>query len=107
MAFAPWLYRRIGTEFAHPRMRKGGDNKMSVDYWEFYLDARGLWCWRRTHVGKNITSDSKRCFPTRRDCIADAIEHGYVDEAARRKRVAAPRPGTLLQDPGRPGAADR
>jgi hypothetical protein len=80
---------------------------MSADRWEFYLDARGLWCWRRTHFGKNVTSDSKRCFPTRKDCVADAIGHGYVDEPVRRNRVTAASVGPLVQDQGRSDTLDR
>lgn len=72
---------------------------MSAERWEFYLDARGLWCWRRVHVERGIVSDSKRCFPTRDDCLADAARHGYVagyvpERAHRRtpQRAARPRP---------------
>ena len=62
---------------------------MSADHWEFYLDARGLWCWRRLRTGRNVISDSKRCFPTRDQCIADAEKHGFADRSARRRRLKA------------------
>lgn len=69
---------------------------MSAERWEFYLDARGLWCWRRVHEDRGIVADSKRCFPTRDACLADAVRHGYVSAPAkgrvhRRMRRAGPR----------------
>lgn len=81
---------------------------MSADHWEFYLDARGLWCWRRLHKSGGVISDSKRCFPTRNDCIVDAVKHGYVARSARRDHVKRAKPahlGSPLQEERRRSSA--
>jgi hypothetical protein len=100
---------RLGTVLAHPLIRKGGEKNMSADHWEFYLDARGLWCWRRLHNDAGVISDSKRCFPTRSDCIDDAVKHGYVARSARRDHVKGAKlanVGSPLQERRRSSAAD-
>ncbi len=78
---------------------------MSAEHrWEFYLDARGLWCWRRLNGESSIVSDSKRCFPTRDACVADAEKHGFVDRPRRRSRTkgvkVAARRRPARHDPG-------
>lgn len=62
---------------------------MSTEVWEFYLDARGLWCWRRVDAARRIVSDSKRCFPTRDQCVADAVANGFVTKPGWPVRAAA------------------
>lgn len=81
---------------------------MSAERWEFYLDARGLWCWRRIGATAGTVSDSKRCFPTRSECIADAEKHGFVDRPARRrtKGVKVAKVRVPPSNGGRRAAAD-
>ncbi|MGE5523090.1 MAG: hypothetical protein ACM3SS_05185 [Rhodospirillaceae bacterium] len=83
---------------------------MSADHrWEFYLDARGLWCWRRLNGGNSVVSDSKRCFPTRDECIADAQKHGFVDRPRRGRHgrgVKWARTRPARQSARRPGVFD-
>jgi hypothetical protein len=82
---------------------------MRADHWEFYLDARGLWCWRRLRKDAGVISDSKRCFPTRNDCIDDAVKHGYVGRPPRCGHVKPAKladPGSPRQERRRSSAAD-
>ena len=55
--------------------------------WKFGTAERGLWRWRVRHPDGTEVS-SHRGYPTLRDCIADATQHGYqvwLPEAERRK----------------------
>ena len=46
--------------------------------WNFAATKRGVWRWRVTHPdGTQICS--LRSFTVLRDCVADAVRHGYVD----------------------------
>lgn len=47
--------------------------------WDFVKMADGGWQWRHLsdHTGAAVCSGR---FPTRNDCIADAMRHGYLTE---------------------------
>jgi len=63
-----------------------------MDTWQFYQNDRGEWCWKHiAHDGGTLASDE--CFPSRTDCIADAMCHGYLartSPGARRMADALP-----------------
>jgi hypothetical protein len=44
--------------------------------WEFFADTHGRWNWR-CRRSDGALGESKQCFRSRTDCIADAIRHGY------------------------------
>jgi hypothetical protein len=48
-----------------------------MDTWQFYQNDAGLWCWRHT-AQTGISEESKQCFESRTDCIANAMNHGYL-----------------------------
>jgi hypothetical protein len=48
-----------------------------MDTWQFFQNDHGDWCWKHT-AENGFTVDSEICFPSRTDCIADAMRHGYL-----------------------------
>jgi uncharacterized protein YegP (UPF0339 family) len=55
--------------------------------WSIYEDDSGLWHWKRSGEGEDFAS---RCaFLTRRECVADAHEHGYRAEQVSRDDIEA------------------
>ena len=49
--------------------------------WSIHEDPSGLWLWK--HYGDGAQAESKCAFLTRRECVADACEHGYREEQGR------------------------
>ena len=59
-----------------------------MDTWQFYQNDSGEWCWK--HVTQNgFTLESKTCFGSRTDCIADAMRHGYLARSVVASRHAS------------------
>lgn len=58
--------------------------------WDFHLTADDCWQWRHVSEGDSDCVFSGH-FPSRNDCIADAMRHGYLSE-----------PASLLRDADRP-----
>lgn len=50
-----------------------------MDKWEFYLDAKGDWRWRRTAPNGRIVGASSQGYSNKRDCIANAKRNGYTN----------------------------
>jgi hypothetical protein len=48
-----------------------------MDTWQFYQNDAGLWCWKHT-AQTGISEESRLCFESRTDCIANAMSHGYL-----------------------------
>lgn len=47
------------------------------DKWEFYLDAKDEWRWRRTASNGTIVGASTQGYVNKSDCIANARRNGY------------------------------
>ena len=58
--------------------------------WQFFQGARDLWTWRVQHPDGPSTM-SEASFPTFVECIADAINHGYVLLPFEDRRVSGKR----------------
>jgi hypothetical protein len=55
-----------------------------MDTWLFYQNEAGLWCWKHT-CPEGVSTDNKRCFASRTDCIVDAMKHGYLTYPSRHR----------------------
>ena len=45
--------------------------------WVFFRNIAGHWCWE-CRGNSHTVKQSLRPFSSRRDCVADAIRHGFV-----------------------------
>jgi hypothetical protein len=52
-------------------------DRRKTQQWEFLQDRALCWYWRRLKRGKPAAR-SEEVFPSRTDCIADAMTHGYL-----------------------------
>jgi hypothetical protein len=58
---------------------KADRDRRKTQQWEFLQDrSRGGWYWRCLKRGSQ-SDCSSRVFTSRTDCIADAMEHGYLE----------------------------
>jgi uncharacterized protein YegP (UPF0339 family) len=48
-----------------------------VNQWKFYQDRNGQWQWRK-FVANKVVAVSLDGFSSRRDCIWNAVERGYL-----------------------------
>jgi uncharacterized protein YegP (UPF0339 family) len=48
-----------------------------ADEWVFYQDKNGQWQWRK-FVANKIVAVSFDGFPSRKKCVHNAIERGYI-----------------------------
>jgi hypothetical protein len=53
-------------------------DRRKTQQWEFAQDASRRWYWRCLHRGSQ-SARSEQAFTSRTDCIADAMEHGYLE----------------------------
>lgn len=51
-----------------------------MEQWEFRLDAKRRWYWRRTS-DTGLHNVSSQTFETRAACANDAVKHGYTADA--------------------------
>lgn len=72
--------RRSHTELTVVRVRQ------QPDTWSIYEDGYGLWHWK--HPGSAEEAASKCAFLTKRECLADALKHGYRLEPGRQDELA-------------------
>ena len=49
-----------------------------IDKWEFYVDDREEWRWRRTATNGRIVGASSQGYNNKSDCIANARRNGYT-----------------------------
>jgi hypothetical protein len=49
----------------------------SANQWKFYQDKNGQWQWRKI-VAKKVVAVSFDGFSSRRDCIWNAVQRGYL-----------------------------
>ena len=54
-----------------------------MEHWKFDHD-QGEWCWRRLAAATGEAPSTSGAFRTLRECIADAVENGYVMHGSRR-----------------------
>lgn len=62
------------------RITKGGillEEGMG-EKWDFYKDYADEWRWRRKDADGKLIAASPRGFLEKRECLAHAIEYGYV-----------------------------
>ncbi|MBA4313270.1 MAG: DUF1508 domain-containing protein [Chlorobiaceae bacterium] len=48
-----------------------------ADEWKFYQDKNGQWQWRKL-IANKVVAVSFDGFPSRRQCIGDAKQRGYI-----------------------------
>jgi hypothetical protein len=56
-------------------------DRRKTEQWEFLQDSTREWYWRCLHRGSQ-SGRSAHSFTSRTDCIADAMEHGYLQSTA-------------------------
>jgi len=49
-----------------------------VDKWEFYVDGKGEWRWRRIASNGRIVGASAEGYKNKSDCVANARRNGYT-----------------------------
>ena len=49
-----------------------------IDKWEFYVDDKEEWRWRRTATNGRIVGASSQGYNNKSDCIANARRNGYT-----------------------------
>jgi hypothetical protein len=49
-----------------------------LEQWQFFQDVRNNWCWRQLDSSSRNVGESRQCFSSRTDCIADAMRNGYL-----------------------------
>jgi hypothetical protein len=54
-----------------------GADRRKTQQWEFLQDGSRRWYWRCLHRGSQCDR-AEHSFTSRTDCIADAMEHGYL-----------------------------
>lgn len=52
-----------------------------MEQWQFIQSADGYWHWQHSNEA-HATRLSGAGFPTRADCVANAIYHGYVPRSS-------------------------
>ena len=60
-----------------------------MDAWEFFQNSKGLWRWRCASADGNAVLNSAEAYPLRVQSVAEAITHGFVEEAVAAQQVAA------------------
>jgi hypothetical protein len=60
-----------------------------MDAWEFFQNSKGLWRWRCTSADGNVVLNSAEAYPLLVQAVADAITHGFVEEASREAQQVA------------------
>jgi hypothetical protein len=53
-------------------------DRRKTEQWEFLQDSSRRWYWRCLKRGAQ-SARSADAFTSRTDCIADAMEHGYLE----------------------------
>jgi uncharacterized protein YegP (UPF0339 family) len=65
----------------------------SKDRWEFYLDKKGEFRWRRIAPNGNIVGASTEGYKLEEDCVANAIRNGMKEVTQEKtKRSTLPKP---------------
>jgi hypothetical protein len=67
-----------------------------MELWQFLQDG-GNWSWRQIDAFNQVTGESRMEFASRRECIADAMRHGYLGRPIGKTR-GHERPGDALGD---------